>query len=294
MPVPSTPPFPPSGPEGALDRIVGRVRSGTLRPPGPDPGAAGSRTASVAFLTKQAAQHPGRRSGYVNAVLSVRVGAAVGSCAVEPGELADDLVNEIIGCEADALLDHPVRAVRVAVLDALLAHLVPHGSHPRARSVRISAGTSLEKSMARARAVAGLVRVPAGGRVAVLGVVNSLLVALRERDIEYLPCDFKGGRTEWGEAVLADHQEALAGCEAVVASGMVLGNGTFDDIAARCRGRSLPLSVFAQTGSAIFRELVGEEVAALSAEPYPFFWLTGDDTVIHHYAAGNRCSGGPA
>ena len=151
------------------------------------------------------------------------------------------------------------------------------------RAVRVPAGTSLEKSVTRARAVADLVRVPAGGRVAVIGVVNSLLAALRERGTDYVPCDFKGGGTEWGETILTDHQRAIDDADAVLASGMVLGNGTFDDIADRCRERGLPLVVFAQTGSAVFREMPGREISALSAEPYPFFWLSGDATDIHHY-----------
>ncbi|WP_245776134.1 MULTISPECIES: Rossmann-like domain-containing protein [Saccharopolyspora] len=240
----------------------------------------------MAFLTVQAAQHVGRRSGYVNAVLSVRVGSAVGSCAVEPGEIDDEVVREIVGADLAELLRHPVTAVRVAALDACLGDAVPHARHPRARSVRVPAGTSLEKSTARARAVAELVEVPAGGRVAVVGVVNSLLAALRERGIDYVPCDLKGGVTEWEEPVLTDHQRAIDGADAVLASGMVLGNGTFDSIAALCRSRELPLVMFAQSGSAVFREMLGEEITGLSAEPYPFFWLSGGDTDVHLYRGG--------
>lgn len=260
----------------SLQRVLAELR-GSAEP---------SATVSVAFLTVQAAQHSGRRSGYVNTVLSVRVGSAVGSCAAEPGELGDEVVREIVGGDVAELLDHPSRAVRVAVLDACLADAVPHAQHPRSRAVRIPAGTSLEKSMARARAVAELVPVPAGSRVAVIGVVNSLLAALRERGIDCAPCDLKGGRTELGDEILADHRAAIDGADAVLASGMVLGNGTLDDIAGRCRLRQLPLVVFAQTGSAVFREMLGREISALSAEPYPFFWLSGDDTGIHLYDGG--------
>ncbi|RRO17085.1 hypothetical protein EIL87_11560 [Saccharopolyspora rhizosphaerae] len=216
----------------------------------------------------------------------MRVGSAVGSCAAEPGELDDELVREIVGGDVAALLEHPSAAVRVAVLDAYLADSAPHAGHPRSSTVRVPAGTSLEKSLARARAVADLVLVPPGGRVAVIGVVNSLLAALRERGSSCAPCDLKGGLTEWGETVLTDHQQAIDGADAVLASGMVLGNGTFDEIADVCRTRDLPLVVFAQTGSAVFREMLGEEITALSAEPYPFFWLSGEDTAIHLYRGG--------
>src|SRR5699024_8631761 len=97
----------------------------------------------------------------------------------------------------------------------------------------------------------------------------SLLVVLRERGIGYVPCDYKGGSTEWGETIVGEHETAIQGSDAVLASGMVLGNGTFDEIVELCRTRNLPLVVFAQTGSAIFREMLGSEVTALSAEPYP-------------------------
>lgn len=244
--------------------------------------------ASVAFVTVQGSRHSGRRTGYVNTVLSVRVGAAVGSCAVEPGRIDDREVQEIVGRGVDELLSHPERAVRVAALDAYLAFLTPHARHPGARTVRLPAGDSLEKSRARAESVAELVRVPAGGRVAVIGVVNSLLSALRERGIGYVACDFKGGRTEWDEPVLTDHREAIGQARAVLASGMVLGNGTFDEISRLCHERGLPLVMFAQTGGAVLRELLGRGVEALSAEPYPFFWLTGEATELHHYAAGDR------
>ncbi|MHA6803914.1 Rossmann-like domain-containing protein [Salinifilum ghardaiensis] len=244
-----------------------------------------SFSASVAFLTVQGSQHSGRRSSYVNTVLSIRVHDAVGSCAVEPGELGEREVQEIVGCRVDALLSHPEPAVRVAALDAYLTCVRPHISDPRRRTVRLPPGGSLEKSTARARAVAELVHVPAGGRVAVIGVVNSLLSALRERGVDYVACDLRGGRTEWDEPVLQCHRQAIGRARAVLASGMVLGNDTFNEIAGLCRDRGLALTMFAQTGSAVARELLGSGVDALSAEPYPFFWLTGDATEIHLYSA---------
>jgi hypothetical protein len=261
--------------DAALDRVLTEVRSESPLE---------TATVAVAFLTVQAAQHAGRRSGYSNTVLSVRVGAAVGSCAAEPGELDDEVVREIVGGDVAELLEHPMRAVRVAVLDAYLADARPHWAHPLACVEQVPPGTSLDKSMTRARAVVGLL--PRAGRVAVIGVVNSLLAALRERGIGYAACDLKGGSTEWGEDVATDHAAAIESAEVVLVSGMVLGNGTFDDIVERCRERNLPLVVFAQTGGAVFREMLGREVTALSAEPYPFFWLSADATDIHLYPGG--------
>ncbi len=267
-----------------LDAVLQRALDGEFAcAAGTDPSEA---HAAVGFLTVQAAKHTGRSTGYVNTVVSVRVGAAVGSCAVEPGAVDEHVVQDAVGHSVRELLAHPEPAVRVAALDAYLAFVAPHATDPRARQVVVPAGSSLQKSTARARAVAALTSVPDGGRVAVIGVVNSLLSALRERGIDYVPCDLKGGHTEWGEPIVDDYVRAVADADAVVASGMVLGNGTFDDIAERCLRRDLPLTMFAQTGAAVLRELLGAPVRALSAEPYPFFWLTGDSSTLYSYEVG--------
>lgn len=247
------------------------------------PRAGHPMSASAAFLTTQGARHGGRRNGYLNTVLSVRIGAAVGSCAVEPAQLEERIVRDLPGSSVSELLSHSEQAVRLATLDAYLADRLAHRDHPRANGVRIPPGDSLSRSMARARAVVSLV--PQAGPVAVIGVVNSLLATLRERGLGYRPCDLKGGRTEWDERILTEHAAAIDGSAAVLASGMVLGNGTFDDIAAMCRSAGIPLVMFAQTGAAVLRELLGSDLHALSAEPYPFFWLTGDESVIYTYRA---------
>ncbi len=132
------------------ETLSARARDGES---GPDP--AGLRVA-VAFTTRQAVRHDGRGTGYRNEVLGLRVGAAVGSCAVEPGALDDDVVEECAGASVDRLLRHPLTPVRVAALDAYLMHVAPHTPAHGARPVTVPAGTSLEKSRARARAVVGL------------------------------------------------------------------------------------------------------------------------------------------
>ncbi|WP_338888554.1 hypothetical protein [Rhodococcus sovatensis] len=240
---------------------------------------------SVAFTTYQGVRHDGRSGGYRNQVLSLRVGAATGSCAVEPGSMDPEVVHACAGVPVTDLLHHEDSAVRVAALDAYLAHLCPHSSDARAETVQVPAGDSVQRSLARAWAVTGLVDTPQNGRVLVIGVVNSLLACLRDRGLGYVPCDLKGGVTEWGEAIVTDFTEALDDCDAVLASGMMLGNGTFDRLHAlvTASDRPIPVTVFAQSGAAVARELLGCGVDALSAEPYPFFWLTGDASPVHLY-----------
>ncbi|TJZ41419.1 hypothetical protein FCH28_36895 [Streptomyces piniterrae] len=254
---------------------------------GPDPR---SLRVSTAFATSQAVRHDGRGRGYRNEVLSLRLGAAVGSCAAEPGGLPESAVEDAVGAEVAALLAHPLPVVRIAALDAYLMHIAPHTPGFGARPVALPAGSSLEKSRARAGSVVELLAgcgLPAGARVLVVGVVNSLLEALRSRGLRYVPCDLKGGQTEWGEPVETDAPAALGRCDAVLASGMTLGNGTFEPLRARAAADGLPLVMFAQTGSAVLPRFLGAGVHAVCAEPYPFFWLDGGPGTIHHYG-GSR------
>ncbi|WP_128979651.1 Rossmann-like domain-containing protein [Streptomyces roseicoloratus] len=261
----------------SYDDLVDRVLAGGF---GPDPR---TRRISVAFTTRQAVRHEGRGSGYRNEVLSLRLAEAVGSCAVEPGELPDGAVDDCVGADVARLLEHESPPVRVAALDAYLMHALPHGPENGARPFPLPSGTSLEKSRARARAVAELVDAAPGATVLVVGVVNSLLEALRARGLAYVPCDLKGGTTEWGEPVRTDALAELARCDAVLASGMTLGNGSFEPLRRHAQRRGIPLVMFAQTGSAVLPRLVGSGVTAVCAEPYPFFWLDGGPGIIHRY-----------
>ncbi|GAA2673901.1 hypothetical protein [Streptomyces lunalinharesii] len=266
------------------DGLVERVRAGTL---GPDPG---TLRIAVAFRTQQAVRHDGRGTGYRNEVLSLRLAEAVGSCAVEPGTLPDDALDDCVGADVAALLGHRLRPVRVAALDAYLMHIAPHVPRHGARPVALPAGSSMEKSRARAAAVVELLDLPAGAVVLVVGVVNSLLEALSWRGLRYVACDLKGGETEWGEPVVTDALAAAQGCAALLVSGMTLGNGTFEPLRRHAALHGKQLVMFAQTGSAVLPRFLGHGVRAVCAEPYPFFWLDGGPGVVHRY--GEPCAGG--
>ncbi|MFF3679503.1 Rossmann-like domain-containing protein [Streptomyces sp. NPDC002120] len=260
-----------------VDELLAHVRAGAH---GPDP--AGQRVA-LAFTTTQAVRHEGRSGGYRNEVLSLRLAEAVGSCAVEPGALPPAALEDCAGATVADLLDHPLTAVRIAALDAYLMHARPHTPDNGARPYPIPAGSSLHRSRARARAVVDLLPASGPERVLVVGVVNSLLERLRERGTAYVPCDLKGGTTEWGEPVLTDALAELDHCDAVLASGMTLGNGTFQPLLDHAAATGKPLVMFAQTGSAVLPRFLGAGVSAVSAEPYPFFWLDGGPGVLHRY-----------
>lgn len=259
-----------------VDAVLRAAAAGLL---GPDPAQV---RVGTGFVTRQGVRHDGRRQGYRNDVVSLRVGAAVGSCAVEPGEIPDDTVLACAGQDVAALLAHPAHAVRVAALDAYLMHLRPHAECAD-DTVLIPSGDSLAKSRARAAAVVDLLPATPGARVLVVGVVNSLLAELRARGFRYIPCDLRAGATEWGEAHEREASDHLDACDALLASGMTLGNGTFEPLAAHARAAGKPLVLFAQTASAVAPYFLGHGVTAVSAEPYPFFWLDGGPTAIHRY-----------
>ncbi|WP_406487025.1 Rossmann-like domain-containing protein [Streptomyces phaeochromogenes] len=282
----SAPSSPGTSAPASYDDLVSRVLAGRL---GPDP-----RTLriAVAFTTSQAVRHDGRRGGYRNEVLSLRLDRAVGSCAVEPGALPEGAVEDCAGADVARLLEHPLTPVRVAALDAYLMHIAPHTPENGALPRPLSAGSSVEKSRARAKAVVELLDVRPGQTVLVVGVVNSLLEALRSRGVPYIPCDLKGGRTEWDDPIVTDALAELDRCDAVLASGMTLGNGSFEPLREHALGVGKQLVMFAQTGSAVLPRFLGAGVSAVCAEPYPFFWLDGGPGVIHHYGHGHGCRDG--
>lgn len=255
-----------------LTELVELVRGGGL---GPDPAQS---FVSVGFTTRQGARHATRGQSYRNTVVSLRVEEAVGSCAVE--DVTDNEVHDCVGSSALELLGHPNPAIRTAALDAYLAHARPH--HLSAtKSVTVGPGSSLAKSMSRAEAVVDLLDPAPGDRVLVVGVVNSLLHHLRARGATYVACDLKGGRTEWDEPIATEAE--LDGCDLVLASGMTVGNGTFEPLLQRAVAAGTPMVLFAQTAAAILPWFIGSGVRAVSAEPYPFFWLDGGPTTIHHH-----------
>lgn len=236
---------------------------------------------SLGFVTQQGVRHADRDSFYRNQVLSLRVADAVGSCAMEPGTASDDLIFDCIGQQVSALFRHPESAVRVAALDAYLQCLYPH--HEHGEEVRIKRGDSLRKSLGRARSVVELLPAVRRQRVLVIGVVNSLLREISTRGGSYVACDYKGGETEWGEPIITDATQRIDECDAILASGMVVGNDTFGYLLEHARRTNKPFVLFAQTASAILPWFQPSGVTAVSAEPYPFFWLDGAASSIYRY-----------
>lgn len=240
-------------------------------------------TVTSAFWLHHTTRLPGADVTYRNHYLLLRVGGSFGACSFEPDELAPDVCADLSGRPLDALIADGPAAVRIAALDACLAEAEPHHTSSRAEPVELPAGTPDVRARARDAAVAGLLDVPPGAKVALIGVVNPLVDAITARGGVCLPCDLNLRETATGQPVTPDMAEVLEQADAVVATGMTLGNGSFDVLLERCRERDVPLTVYAQTGSAVARAFLGAGVTAVSAEPFPFSQFSARPTVLYRY-----------
>jgi hypothetical protein len=265
---------------GSFQRVVDLITAVQRGELGPPPG---DLAVPYAFTTLQRSRHPGWLSGYTNYVVHLRAGRTVGSCFFEPGQLEQATVEACVGQTLAQLLEHEDGSIRLAALDTYLGEHVPHARHPGARPFQVGAGTTVEKMRARAAGVMSLLDPQPGQTVAVIGVVNTLVAALRDRGVAYRLSDFNTQPSEWGDRVTPHMDEALDGADAILATGMTLSNGSFDRLLEHARERAIPLVVFAQSGSAVVPQFLGGGVTGVSAEPYPFLWVTGEPSTLYHY-----------
>ena len=258
-----------------VDDLIAGVRAG-------EHGAPPSElVATSVFWLHHGTRLAGGNTTYRNQYVLVRCGRAFGACAFEAGEIDPDVCRDASGSTLDDLLHAGPLPLRIAALDAYLAAIRPHDGE----TVELPAGTPEVRARARDAAIAGLLDIAPGAKVALIGVVNPLVAAIRERGGVCLPCDFNLRTTQWGDTVAPAMTEVLAAADAVVATGMTLGNGTFDPIVDQCRARDVPLVVNAQSGSAVARAFLGAGVTALSAEPFPFSQFSAEPTLLHRYRA---------
>ncbi|MER7621162.1 DUF364 domain-containing protein [Streptomyces sp. NPDC126503] len=243
----------------------------------------GELTVTSAFWVHHTTRLAGSQVTYRNQYVLLRSGDSFGACSFEAGDIAPDFCADASGHTLDTLIRHESAPVRVAALDAYLGRVRPHRDAKDAEAVTLPTGTPEVRAGARDAAVAGLLDIAPGAKVALIGVVNPLVAAIRERGGVPLPCDFNLRTTNWGDPVTDDMDQVLAEADAVVATGMTLVNGSFDRIVEHCRKQDLPLVVYAQTGSAVARAFLGAGVTALSAEPFPFSQFSADATTLYRY-----------
>ncbi|MFI0743233.1 Rossmann-like domain-containing protein [Streptomyces sp. NPDC021100] len=273
---------PTTTPSTTVDALIAAALTGEH---GPLPS---ETVATSVFWVHHGTRLAGGDTTYLNQYVLVRLGDSFGGCAFEAGEIEPSICRDASGAPLDVLLRDAPRPLRIAALDAYLSRVRPHREAAEAgdaEAVVLPTGTPEIRAKARDTAVAGLLETGEGAAVGLIGVVNPLVAAIRERGGRLLPCDFNLRATQWGDPVTDDMHEVLDRADAVVATGMTLSNGSFDVILERCRSRGVPLIVYAQTGSAVARAFLGSGVTALSAEPFPYSQFSVEETVLYRYRA---------
>ncbi|MFD7913889.1 Rossmann-like domain-containing protein [Streptomyces sp. NPDC059752] len=278
---PTSAPAPAPAPAPTVDSLIAAVLAGEH---GPLPC---ELVATSVFWIHHGTRLAGGDTTYLNQYVLVRLGGSFGGCAFEAGEIDPAICRDSSGAPLDVLLREAPRPLRIAALDAYLAGQLPHRD-AGAERLTLPAGTPEVRARARDAAIAGLLDIRAGARVGLIGVVNPLVAAIRERGGVPLPCDFNLKSTQWGDPVTTDMHEVLERADAVVATGMTLSNGSFDTVLDRCRTRGVPLVVYAQSGSAVARAFLGSGVTALSAEPFPFSQFSADPTPLYRYRTAGQ------
>lgn len=263
-----------------IDTLVDEVLAGLIGPPPT------TMAVTSVFWLSHGSRLAGSDTSYRNHYVVARVGPSFGACSITVDAIDPATCHSASGSAVDVLLrDKTQPLLQFAVLDAYLAAIRPHRDDPDAEPVTLPAGTPEQRAHARDAAIADLLDIAPGAKVALIGVVNPLVAAIRERGGECLPCDLTLRTTQWGDRIAESSDEVLDAADVVVATGMTLANNTFDRILARCRARGVPLILYAQTGSAVARTFLGAGVTALSAEPFPFSQFSADPTQLYRYRA---------
>jgi hypothetical protein len=230
----------------------------------------------------QTTQFSASSTKYQNRYLLLRVDAGFGACCHSEEQGQAHLAYELSGCSLRDLLCDPRLAVQIAALDAYCASVFPHSEVSTAQHI-LPAGSPIQRAQARDALIAELIDVQPGQQVALIGVVNPLVQAIRDRGAHCLPCDLTLRTTQWGDPIEPDMERVLAQADAVIATGMTLSNGSFDRLIERVRERDLPLLVYAQTGSAIVPRFLGQGVQAVLAEPFPFSQFSAAASSLFSY-----------
>lgn len=235
-----------------------------------------------AFWVSQTTKFPGTSHRYHNRYIVLRVENAFGGCCVELGDVDPGEVEVLSGSCIRELLTNPCRAIRVAALDAFVGHVYPIETLPAATQGSLPAGSPIERAKTRDASIASLIRVKPGQKVGLIGVVNPLVDAITERGAQCLPCDFNMKETASGLRVHSDMTPVLEQADFVIATGMTLSNGSFEEILAKCQERCVPLVIFAQTGTHVFGKLAECGcIAGLVAETFPYSQFSSSQSPLY-------------
>ncbi|WP_448567126.1 Rossmann-like domain-containing protein [Thalassotalea ganghwensis] len=238
-----------------------------------------------AFAVRQSTRFPGSGETYRNHYLLLRVGKAFGGCCLEPKQLDEIDAEALAGSSIAQLLEHPLLGVRIAALDAYLGEVAPHRMANSVTRFELPLGTPYERAVARDQAIVSLLNIQPGEKVGLIGVVNPIVDEITHHGGICLPCDFNMSKTASGIKVEQDMYAVLRQADRMIITGMTLTNGSFDQILEIVRKRCIPLLVYAQTGSAIIPQFLGQGVSAICAEPFPYSQFSAEPSAVYLYQA---------
>lgn len=248
---------------------------------GPKPETLSVTGASYIYQTTQ---FPSSKTKYHNYYLLIRVESYFGACSHTPDQLNMQVATQLSGLSLDIVLRDKRLPVQIAAMDAYLGIVYPH-QDSCAKVFGLPAGTPIQRAKLRDALIADMADIKASQRVALIGVVNPLVEAIKQRGGTCLPCDLQLKETQWGEVVERDMEKVLDKADSVICTAMTLTNGTFDCILVRVRERQIPLTIYAQTGSAAIAQFMGKGVTTLVAEPFPFSQFTASASQLYCYTS---------
>lgn len=219
---------------------------------------------------------------YLNYYLIIRLEGYFGACVHMPDQLNMNVVSEIAGNSIEHAIEDKRLPVQIAAMDAYLGTVRPHEKYCT-EAVTLPKGTAIERAEGRDALISRIANIKANQKVALIGVVNPLIKAINDAGGVCLPCDLQLKTTQWGDPIEHDMETVLDQADNVICTAMTLGNGTFDRVIERVRERKIPLTIYAQTGSAIAAQFVGNGVTNLVAETFPFSQFSPYDTTVYCY-----------
>lgn len=235
----------------------------------------------------QTTQFTNSSTKYHNHYFLCRVGAYFGACSHTQEQLPPDIATQYSGSTVKNMLEDERLPIQIAAMDAYLGVSFSHPTHCN-EVVRIAAGDPLYRAKLRDDLIARLATIQKYQKIALIGVVNPLVEAIEQRGAICLPCDFQLEQTQSGLRVEKDMEKVLASADSVICTGMTLSNGTFSRILSVVKERRIPLTVYAQTGSAIVAQFIGKGVTRLVAEPFPFTQFSANATEVYCYKADSE------
>ncbi|MFA9556550.1 Rossmann-like domain-containing protein [Evansella sp. AB-rgal1] len=239
-------------------------------------------TVTGASYIYQTTQFPSSKTKYHNYYLLMRVESYFGACSHAPDQLDMEAAEQLSGLTVGTVLRDKRLPVQIAAMDGYLGVVHSHQSFCD-KVVNLSAGTPIERAKLRDALIADAANIKASQKVALIGVVNPLVEAIKQRGGVCLPCDLSLTETQWGEAIERDMEKVLDQADNVICTAMTLSNGTFDRILTRVRQKQVPLTVYAQTGSAVIAQFMNNGVSALVAEPFPFSQFSASVSEVYCY-----------